>query len=107
MCEPMRNLRIHAIDIADSATVVQPVIDAAFAASDAACCATRKAAVSRAVYEAARQANLRIAWGDVLNPDAPDYIVWPERTIHHHTVADVLSREHAHEIRARDLAGAR
>lgn len=103
MCEKMTGIRLEALDVDESAEKLRPVIDAAFAAADDACCATRKNAVSRAVFEAARDLGYRVAWGDVLATDGPDFYVWPVDTRHAYTVARVLEENRAHEITARDF----
>lgn len=104
MCDPMTTIRFEALDVSDSETV-RPVIDAAFAAADTACCAKRQAAVSRAVFDTARAHGFRVAWGDFLNPDAPAFIVWPADTHKGHTIREHLAAVRANEIRAHDLPG--
>lgn len=107
MCEIPDTLQFEAIGLGDNWNErVQPVIDAAFKAAEDTCCGKRKGAVTRAVFKAATEARLGIAWGSVLRKDdKPDYYVWPlDRRGIAHTVAEWLEREHANRITARDLA---
>lgn len=102
MCEPLTTLRLESLDIKGTDSV-RPVIDAAFSAADSTCCAMRKNAVSRAVFETARELGFRVAWGDVLNDEAPDFYIWPADSWKRETIRRHLEDHRASEIRARDL----
>jgi hypothetical protein len=105
MCEPLDTLRIETLDVPDS-NAVRPIIDAAFEADRAVtCCLQRKNAVSRAVFEKARELGFRVAWGNVLDDDAPAFYVWPADTWKTSTVTGWLNENGAHAIRAQDLRG--
>lgn len=84
---------------------MQPVIDAAFAADKAAtCCLQRKNAVSRAVFETARELGYEVAWGDLLNPEAPDFYAWPNDTWRLTFIREYLDDHRAIRIYPKDFS---
>jgi hypothetical protein len=105
MCEPLETLRIEIIDSRNVENEsAQPIIDAAFAADQATtCCLDRKNAITRAVFEKARDLGFEVAWGDVLDQGAPKFILWPNDTWRLDFIRNYLDEHHATRIYPKDL----
>lgn len=99
MCAPLENLRMELLDCRDVPEgALKAVCQAAFDAQDTVCCTKRKNAMSLAVVEKAREFNLSVAWGDILDDEGPMFYLWPTDTWRTSFMADYLLQRHAIQI---------
>jgi hypothetical protein len=99
MCELKQNLRMELLDAREVPKgQLEAVVKAAFDAQDTVCCSKRRNAMSLAVVEKAREFGLSVAWGDILDAEAPDYYLWPTDTWRTSFLRDYLEEKRALRI---------
>lgn len=108
MCDKLENLRMELLDAREvPKDALQQVVQAAFDAQDSVCCSRRKNAMSLAVVEKAREFNLSVAWGDILDDEAPMFYLWPTDTWKTTTVSDYLLQVGAIQINGESVRNMR
>ncbi len=109
MCEPIQNLRMELLDAREVPEgTLKQIVQAAFDAQDNVCCSKRKNAMSLAVVEKAREFDLAVAWGDILDPEAPMFYLFPANSKWHtHTINTLLEQAHAIKIDGKSVQSMR